>query len=237
MFKQRSRELELMDDLNLSGEALRKNLDELEIINHWLGGNKVVTNALTQILRKVPELKTANQPLQIADIGCGGGGILRVVARWAQRQQLKVALTGIDANDFMVNYAREKCGGYPNIRIVQENIYRPDFQKRRFDVIICSLFCHHFTSEELVTMWQQLYRQADRAVIINDLHRHPLAYYSIKWLTKLFSGSYLVKNDAPLSVLRAFRKSEIKEILTKSDINKYQLRWQWAFRWQLIMYK
>jgi len=237
MFKQRSRELELMDDLNLSGEALRKNLDELEIINHWLGGNKVVTNALTQILRKVPELKTANQPLQIADIGCGGGGILRVVARWAQRQQLKVALTGIDANDFMVNYAREKCGGYPNIRIVQENIYGPDFQKRRFDVIICSLFCHHFTSEELVTMWQQLYRQADRAVIINDLHRHPLAYYSIKWLTKLFSGSYLVKNDAPLSVLRAFRKSEIKEILTKSDINKYQLRWQWAFRWQLIMYK
>jgi ubiquinone/menaquinone biosynthesis C-methylase UbiE len=159
------------------------------------------------------------------------------VARWAQRQQLKVALTGIDANDFMVNYAREKCGGYPNIRIVQENIYRPDFQKRRFDVIICSLFCHHFTSEELETMWQQLYRQADRAVIINDLHRHPLAYYSIKWLTKLFSGSYLVKNDAPLSVLRAFRKSEIKEILTKSDINKYQLRWQWAFRWQLIMYK
>jgi ubiquinone/menaquinone biosynthesis C-methylase UbiE len=237
MFKQRSRELELMDDLNLSGEALRKNLDELELINHWLGGNQVVTDALTQVLRKVPELKTATQPLQIADIGCGGGDILRVVARWAQCQQLKVALTGIDANDFMVNYAREKCGGYPNIRIVQENIYRPDFQKRRFDVIICSLFCHHFTSEELETMWQQLYRQADRAVIINDLHRHPLAYYSIKWLTKLFSGSYLVKNDAPLSVLRAFRKSEIKEILTKSDINKYQLRWQWAFRWQLIMYK
>jgi hypothetical protein len=38
-------------------------------------------------------------------------------------------------------------------------------------------------------------------------------------------------------VLRAFRKSEIKEILAKSDINKYQLRWQWAFRWRLIIYK
>jgi hypothetical protein len=86
-------------------------------------------------------------------------------------------------------------------------------------------------------MWQQLYRQANQAVIINDLHRHPLAYYSIKWITRLFSGSYLVKNDAPLSVLRAFRKPELEEILDKCNIKKYALRWQWAFRWQLIMYK
>ena len=237
MFKQRSAEPELMDDLNLSGEALRRNLDELEIINHWLGGNKVVTDALAKILRKTPAINTANQTLQIADIGCGGGDILRVVARWAQRRQLKVALTGIDANDFMVNYARQKCGPYPNITVVQENIYGPDFQKRRFDIIICSLFCHHFTSVELITMWEQLYRQANHAVIINDLHRHPLAYYSIKWITKLFSGSYLVKNDAPLSVLRAFQKAELEEILNKCNISKYSLGWQWAFRWQLIMYK
>ncbi|MDB5263653.1 MAG: SAM-dependent methyltransferase [Adhaeribacter sp.] len=237
MFKQRSQEPELMDDLNLSGEALRKNLEELEVINHWLGGDKVVIDALEKVLHKAPTQATVTQPLQIADIGCGGGDILRVVARWAQRRQLPVALTGIDANDFMVNYARQKCKTSPHIAIIQENIYEPDFQKRRFDIIICSLFCHHFTSAELITMWQQLYQQADRAVIINDLHRHPLAYYSIKWITKLFSGSYLVKNDAPLSVLRAFRKTEIEDILNKSNIKKYTLRWQWAFRWQLIMHK
>jgi len=226
-----------MDDLNLSGEALRKNLDELEIINHWLGGNKVVTSALHKVLRRSASLKAPTQPLQLADIGCGGGDILRVVAHWAQKQGLNVALTGIDANDFMVNYARQKCSAYPTIEIVQENIFAAEFQARRYDLIICSLFCHHFTNDQLQVMWRQLYGQANQAVIINDLHRHPLAYYSIKWITKLFSGSYLVKNDAPLSVLRAFRKSEIKQILAAAGVEKYSLRWQWAFRWQVIMYK
>ena len=237
MFKHRSQEPELMDDLNLSGEALRKNLDELEIINHWLGGNKVVTDALNRVLRKPADTGETKQAIKIADIGCGGGDILRVVAQWAQKRQLPVELTGIDANDFMVNYARQKCRNYPNINILQENIFQPGFQARQFDIIICSLFCHHFTDEQLQIMWSQLYDQANQAVIINDLHRHPLAYYSIKWLTKLFSGSYLVKNDAPLSVLRAFRKTEIQGILAKSNITKYTLRWQWAFRWQLIMHK
>ncbi|KAA5544096.1 methyltransferase domain-containing protein [Adhaeribacter rhizoryzae] len=226
-----------MDDLNLSGEALRKNLDELEIINHWLGGNKVVTSALNKVIREPTGTSKIKPPIKIADIGCGGGDILRVVAQWAKKHQLSVELTGIDANDFMVNYARQKCRNYANINILQENIFEPTFQGRKFDVIICSLFCHHFTDEQLQNMWSQLYRQANKAVIINDLHRHPLAYYSIKYITKLFSGSYLVKNDAPLSVLRAFRKAEIQVILAKSNINKYTLQWQWAFRWQLIMHK
>lgn len=237
MFKQRSQAPELMDDLNLSGEALRKNLDELEIINHWLGGNKVVTDALKKVLNQPGSLKTPGKVLEIVDIGCGGGDILRVVARWAQKQGIAVKLTGIDANDFMVNYARQKCAAFPNIQIIQENIFDSAFQARHFDLIICSLFCHHFTDEQLQAMWRQLYGQAKQAVIINDLHRHPLAYYSIKWLTKLFSGSYLVKNDAPLSVLRAFHKPEIKNILAAAGIKKYSLRWQWAFRWQVIMYK
>lgn len=237
MFEHRSQQPELMDDLNLSGEALRKNLDELEFINHWLGGNKVVTDALTKVVKNLNKSVRITAALKIADIGCGGGDILRVVAQWAQGRQLAVNLTGIDANDFMVNYARQKCQGYPNIAILQENIFSPDFQAQQFDIIICSLFCHHFTDEQLERMWQQLYQQATQAVIINDLHRHPLAYYSIKWLTKLFSGSYLVKNDAPLSVLRAFQKPELEKILNKCNIKKYTLQWQWAFRWQLILYK
>jgi len=234
MFEKRSEELELMDDLHLSNEALRKNLDELEIINKWLGGNTVVTSALHKVTRKYP---FSNQTITIADLGCGGGDILREVAFWARKKNIKVNLTGIDANLFMVQYARQKCAAYPNIQVNQENIFSPAFKQTQFDVIICSLFCHHFTSPELIALLGQLQKQAKVAVIVNDLHRHPLAYYSIKWITKLLSGSYLVKNDAPLSVLRAFRKSEIKHILANAGITHFSLQWQWAFRWQLIIYK
>ena len=38
MFSHRANKPELMDDLSLSGEALRRNLEELEKINNWRGG-------------------------------------------------------------------------------------------------------------------------------------------------------------------------------------------------------
>lgn len=235
MFKNRSTELELMDDLNLSNEDLRKNLDELEVINKWLGGNKVVTNALSRVLTKrKPNL---TNPITIADIGCGGGDILREVADWAGQKKISVNLTGIDANNFMVNYAQQKCNAYKNISVIQENIFDTHFKTHRYDVIICSLFCHHFTTPELINLLKQLHQQANIAVIINDLHRHPLAYYSIKYITKLFSGSYLVKNDAPISVLRAFKKPEIQNIVEQAGVTHFSLRWLWAFRWQIILYK
>ncbi len=46
MFEERSTEVEIMDDLDLGGQAMDQTLAELEVINQWLGGNKVVTDAL-----------------------------------------------------------------------------------------------------------------------------------------------------------------------------------------------
>ena len=234
MFKQRSEETELMDDLSLTGDALRQNLDELEVINTWLGGYNVVTDALEELL---PALKSLNRQVSIADLGSGGGDTLRKMARWAQEKQLPAALTGIDANAFMLDYAALKCRNFPNISFQQQNIFSPAFSQDRYDILVCSLFCHHFTNEELIQLLKQFHEQANVAVIINDLHRHPVAYYSIKALTNVFSGSCLVKNDAPLSVLRAFRRAELVEILYGAGIDNYRLSWKWAFRWQLILYK
>ncbi|HET7898985.1 MAG TPA: SAM-dependent methyltransferase, partial [Flavisolibacter sp.] len=63
------------------------------------------------------------------------------------------------------------------------------------------------------------------------LHRYPLAYYSIKILTRLFSRSYLVKNDAPLSVQRGFKKQDWQTLFSKAAISSYSCKWRWAFRW------
>lgn len=220
-----------MDDLTLSGEELRKNLEELEVINHWLGGYKVVLGALDQL--EIPE----NHTLHIADIGCGGGDTLTSIAKWARRNKVPVELEGIDANDFMVQYARKHCDSYPEISITQHDVFSEAFAAQKYDVIVCSLFCHHFTDAQLIQMFRQLYQQASMAVIINDLHRHWMAYYSIKYITAAFSGSRLVKNDAPLSVWRAFKRQELQHLVQQAGIEKYALKWMWAFRWQLVLEK
>jgi hypothetical protein len=78
-------------------------------------------------------------------------------------------------------------------------------------------------------------KNAERGIVINDLHRHFLAYHSIRILTQLFSSSYLVKNDAPLSVLRAFRKHELIKLMEQAEISDYQIIWKWAFRWMICI--
>src|SRR5688572_33486771 len=96
MFKKRSEEIELMDDLQLSNDDLRRNLDELETINFWLGGHKVVLQALQKLL---PQLRELNRPITVADVGCGGGDMLREIAKWGTRQGLEMNLTGVRSEE------------------------------------------------------------------------------------------------------------------------------------------
>ena len=44
----------------------------------------------------------------------------------------------------------------------------------------------------------------------------------------------MVKYDAPLSVFRAFKRAELKEMLEATAIENFTIRWKWAFRWQVI---
>jgi len=228
----RATQPELMDDLTLASDALRQNLDELETINTWLGGYRPVLTALHRLRPYFPD----GRPLCLADLGSGGGDTLRHIARWARRRALPLALVGVDANAFMLHYATSKASAYPEISFQQQDIFSEAFQQQPFDVLTCSLFCHHFTDAELVPLLQRWHRQARVAVIINDLHRHPLAYHSIRWLTWLLRGSYLVQHDAPLSVARAFTRQDWQRLLAAAGIRRYSLRWCWAFRWQVVLY-
>ncbi|UOQ65955.1 methyltransferase domain-containing protein [Hymenobacter volaticus] len=231
-FTRRATEEELMDDHSLATDALRQNLDELETINTWLGGYAPVLNALERLRPQFP----AGRPLRLADLGSGGGDTLRHMARWARRRKIPVELIGIDANAFMLDYAADKAREFPEISFQQYDIFSPAFQQQSFDLITCSLFLHHFPDEALTQLLAQCRAQATIGVIINDLHRHPLAYYSIKWITRLFGGSHLVQNDAPLSVARSFSRQDWQRLLQQAGIKRYSLRWRWAFRWQVVIW-
>ena len=219
-----------MDDLQLEGKALEKNLNELAFINRYLGGNDVVLNALEKIVRQHPHKKSWT----IGDMGSGGGDLLRVMAQWFRKKGLEARLVGVDANAFMIDFAQKRGENYPEISFQQANVFEGDFDAEQFDIVVFSLFCHHFKNEQLVQLWAAAQRKANVAVVVNDLHRHWLAWASIWVLTRLFRGSYLVQHDAPLSVLRAFKRRELKQLLDQAGIHSFQLQWKWAFRFQLI---
>lgn len=230
-FTRRSASLEIMDDLACDGEVVFQTLRELDVINHWLGGNAVTINALKKSWKYIPREKE----IYIADLGCGSGEILRLISRLAEKEHRKVKLLGVDANPHIIDYARTHSKSFPGITFGASNVFTKNFQDQKFDFILATLFMHHFNEDELIGLFSSLKKQADSTIIINDIHRHPVAYYSIKWLTQIFSRSSMVKFDAPLSVLRAFRKSELVEVMKRAGIDNYQLKWKWAFRWQLII--
>ncbi|MCE2787238.1 MAG: methyltransferase domain-containing protein [Sphingobacteriales bacterium] len=229
MFNARSKQKELLDASDIPADALNRNLLELDIINTLLGGHAATIAALNQL--SLPTYKTVH----ILDIGCGGGDTLKAIAKWARAKKLSVKLTGVDLKQDCINYAIKACAAYPEISLIK-NDYRKLLQENiEADVVVNALFCHHLADEEISELIQWSVKMAKQAVIINDLHRHPFAYYSIAWLTRLFSRSYLVKNDAPLSVLRGFKKQEWLQILKAARIPVYTLTWQWAFRWIVLI--
>ena len=233
-FSKRSDDIEIMDDLNCSGEVVRQTLRELEFINTWLGGNAVTLNGLQKLLKST-SANTQQYELKITDLGCGGGDMLKLLSRNFKKRRLQVHLVGIDANPNIIAYATANSSSFLEITYESQDILSEAFSRRQHDIVFATLFFHHFTSDQLVEIFSLLKKQASIGIVINDLHRHWLAYYSIKLLTKLFSKSSMVKYDAPLSVLRGFRKAELIEILQKAGIENYSLKWKWAFRWQLVI--
>lgn len=229
-FSKRSSALEVMDDLNYAGKLMDRTLLELELINRLLGGNAVTIGALHKLTKDNPQ-----KDLSIADLGCGRGDMLRLIYKWSVQNNKKVALTGIDANPYIINAARENLVDFPSIDLRSVNISSDEFRQCTFDVVIGTLFYHHFTNAELIQFFSHLKTKTKIGFIINDIHRHPLAYYSIKLLTVVSSRSSMVRYDAPLSVLRAFRKSEIIDILRQAGISRFEVKWRWAFRWQVIV--
>jgi 2-polyprenyl-3-methyl-5-hydroxy-6-metoxy-1,4-benzoquinol methylase len=217
---------ELLDQPGIPATDIQRNLYELSVINQKLGGHAVTIEGFFHLADKQTKM-------HVCEIGCGGGDNLSAIEKKAKSHYPGLSFTGIDINEDCIQVAKNAKWKKPVCFLVSD--YKKVHFESKPDIIFCSLFCHHFKDDELIDMFRWMSGNSGRGFFINDLHRHPFAYYSIRMLTSLFSKSYLVKNDAPLSVLRGFKKKELSGLLDKAGISNYTIRWRWAFRWLVIV--
>ncbi|MDB4168140.1 methyltransferase domain-containing protein [Polaribacter sp.] len=229
--KQRTDKEELMDDFSIGGDLLRDTLDKLENINRWLGGNKVTLNGLKKLLKNHPK----EQEVSIVDIGCGHGDILRDVAKFGRKNGYRMNLLGVDANPTAIQYAIELSAEYPEVHFITEDIFSETFQKRQIDVILATLFLHHFKETQLITFLSNSLQQTKIGILVNDLYRHKLAYY-LFLLLSLFIKNKMIVEDGLTSVLRGFKRKDLEGISEKINANT-QISWKWAFRFLWIIKK
>lgn len=227
----RSSEIEIMDDFTMEGALFRDTLDKLEIINRFLGGNSVTINGLKKILKNQPKNKT----ITIVDLGCGNGDILRDISKFGRKNNYSFKLIGIDANLAATEYAKELSKEYSELSFKTMDILSEDFKKQSYDVVLCTLFLHHFKNEELISFLKTTTDKATIGVVVNDLHRHKLAYYLFK-LIGFFIKNKMVRQDGLTSVLRAFKRKDLENIAKEMKVH-FSIQWKWAFRYLWILKK
>lgn len=225
---------EMMDDFSITDDRLLRALDELRPVNRWLGGYATTLRVLGPYLRA-----RAGRPLHLLDVGTGVADYPEVLVRHAARAGLDVRVTAVDANPATVAHARRTLDRRlpaalrPRITVAVADARRLPFDDGAFDAVLAAMFLHHFRGEEAVALLREMARVARDGLLVNDLHRHPLAYLGILLPARLLPVSPMFRHDAPVSVRRGFRRDDLAGLAAAAGLTAPRIRWHWAFRWSL----
>ncbi|MEP7274143.1 MAG: methyltransferase domain-containing protein [Acidobacteriota bacterium] len=212
-FALRSAELELIDGTDYSSEEFATGLSDLRRVNRYLGGKRALFRHL------FPMIEAVRRPrVRLLDLGTGSADLPIAIVKWARKRGIIVDFVVMDLSDQAAHEARQLSVDYPEISTVQADALQPPFPAQSFDFVLASLFLHHFDTPAAARLIAAFAQIARVAVVINDLRRHPIAYYSIKVLTRIFRAGRLCQHDAALSVRRGFTNHDVDEISRLSGL-------------------
>ncbi len=214
-----------MDDLaGLGGDELRGALAGLRAINRWLGGRRTTLRALDDLAART-DLGTR---LEVLDAGGGSGDAAPVVLDWARRRGIDARVVVLDLHPETAREAGERLRGVRGAEARQGDLF--EVEPRSFDVVHAGLFLHHFDGPDAARALGAMARIARKGVVLNDLHRHPVPWALIRWITIAATRNEALRHDGPLSVARAFTADDWGALGPASGL---ELRWRrsWAWRW------
>lgn len=194
---------ELLDEAPL--DEVARNLREIAFLNRWFGGHRITVRMLERHVR-------VDEPFTLLDVGSASGDFAKVI----QRTFARARITCLDRQERNLELA-------PKPKVVGD-AFRLPFRDGAFDFVHCSLFLHHFPDEGVRELLAGMKRVASRAVVVQDLERHPLAYRFLPWTSKLFGWSDLVLHDGPVSVAAAFRAEELAGLARGAGIANPEVR-------------
>ena len=228
IYPERSDEPEILDDPNLEGNDLQKNLSDLTRVNKLLGGYKILQNGLSVLMQK-----RSRPIIYVVDIGCGGGDSLIFMADLARRKGWNMQFTGLDFSPAAVNIARKNTAKYPEIEIRHLNAFSPEVSDVKADIYTLNLVLHHFGNQDIIRLISSLNNRAD--ILINDLQRNRIAYFLFMIFSRIFGFSYISRHDGLLSVRKSFSRNDWKMMLAKTGITEARVTWSWAFRYLVLI--
>jgi SAM-dependent methyltransferase len=225
-------------DAPCSYAEFRTCLQDLERANRLVLAYRPTLQWIERLAQRLPSVT----PIHIVDVGCGGGDMLRHIAKWAKAKGISVRLTGIDLNPYAARAASEFSASAAASNVAASNAVASNaasssadslgaaaiewitgdafsFQPAApIDCVISSLFTHHLPDATLVEFVAWMERVAAHGWFINDLRRTPWAYHCFKSLAAVMHWHSFVRHDGPISIRRSFQPQDWVRICAASGI-------------------
>jgi len=202
---------ELLDLGVAEPEALRS-LADLRFVNRWLGNRRSLLRAVA------PHLGPRSR---ILDVGCASGDLLTFLV---SRLPGPVLPVGLDVKALHLRAAPR------TVRRVVGDVRRLPFPERSFDVVVASLFLHHFDAPELPGLLRELFGLARRALVVSDLRRSLVPFLFGRALFPLLFASPVSVEDGLVSIRRSFHAEELRNAFVEAGLPSVRLRRHFPYR-------
>jgi hypothetical protein len=215
---------EILDDDDCPAIEAATSLRDLCRMNRWFGGVTTTRNLIDRVASA-----TGLTRLSVLEVASGFGEVPRTAGRQLARRGITLDITDLDR---MPSHLR------PQHRALVADALALPFADASFDVVSCSLFAHHLDPSQLKQFAAEGLRVSRRAVLINDLIRHPL-HLALVYAGFPLMRSYVSRFDGVASVRRAYMTEEMRTILCdgiKAEA-KVEISTHYLFRMGVIVWK
>ena len=227
----RSQTPEWMDRDDNHAHDLESALRDIHKVNRFLRGSKILIDAIRPCLDK----QRPGETLTILDVGTGGADIPIELVNEARRMGKSVAITAIERDPATFAYAKQQTKNYSEITIEQADATSLPYEPESFDVVLASMFLHHFTDEKATELLKSFRAIARRAVLLHDLRRHLVPWAFIGVAARVTGRHPMFCHDAPLSVLRGFTASELRNAAREAGAPRATLARKFPYRLLLTL--
>ncbi len=200
---ERSPSRELLDG-DVAADDAAESLADIEWIHRRLGGRLLVRRHVLPLLAAIP-----SRTPSLLDVGAGTGHVGRDLAARLLRRGRTLRVVDLDRQAAHAALAPPRSAAVGDA-------FRIPLGDRSVDVVCSTLFCHHFSPDELRLLLAEQARVARHHVVALDLARHRVSLVVARLLGEVAFRSPVSRHDARASVLQAYTCSEAAGIASRA---------------------
>lgn len=200
---------ERMDEPDQDPGELGRSLVDLQHVNRWLGGYRVVLHHLGRLVARHPRAE-----YRVLDVATGSADIPVKVAGWARSRGIRMHIVATDNHPTTLAFARLHAEGRVDVRVEAADALHLPYEDGSFDFAMCSTALHHFDARaDLLRVLGEMHRVSRIGGLITDLRRSRPAYVGARLLAMtVWRRHPVTAHDGPLSVRRAFTRAELADL-------------------------